>query len=98
LSSCDSRSNAFDHLQRLPKAKQTIVIDEVDQHLQHQPMLASRKRRVLRPNPLAPWELRLGEVRVFYEVLETPSPMVMIKAIGLKENNDLYVGGERIEL
>ena len=89
---------AFDHLRSLSKAKQTMVLDSVDEQLQHQPNLETRKRKVLRPNPLAPWELRLGEVRVFYEVIETPTPVVMIKAVGVKENNDLFVGGERIDL
>lgn len=89
---------AFDHLQGLPKAQRMMVLDEIDTHLQHQPMLASRKRKVLRPNPLAPWELRLGDVRVFYEVLQSPMPVVMIKAIGVKRNNDLHVGGERVQL
>ena len=89
---------AFDHLQLLAKAKRTMVLDSVDEQLQHQPTLATRKRKVLRPNPIAPWELRLGEVRVFYEVVESPAPVVTIKAIGVKENNDLFVGGERIDL
>lgn len=89
---------AFDHLRLFPKAKQTMVQDSVDEQLQHQPMLETRKRKVLRPNALAPYELRLGDVRVFYDVVETPNPMVTIKAIGVKENNDLFVGGERIDL
>ena len=66
------------------------------QHLENQPMLASRKRKVLRPNPIAPWELKLGDIRVFYEVMQTPAPLVTIKAIGVKENNELFIGGERV--
>lgn len=56
----------------------------------------SRKRKRLRPNPLAPWELRLGKYRVFYEVVSTSK--VRILAIGYKEHNDLFIRGEGVEL
>jgi mRNA-degrading endonuclease RelE of RelBE toxin-antitoxin system len=61
-------------------------------------MLPTRKRKVLRPNPIAPWELRLGDIRVFYEIEEEPALVVVIKAIGIKRHNDLWIGQEQIEL
>ena len=88
----------MDHLRALPKASQVLVVDQVDEQLVHQPMLPTRKRKVLRPNPIAPWELRLGDIRVFYEVQEEPALMVVIKAIGTKRHNDLWIGQEQIEL
>ena len=88
----------MDHLRALPKASQVLVVDQVDEQLVHQPMLPTRKRKVLRPNPIAPWELRLGDIRVFYEVQEEPALMVVIKAIGIKHHNDLWIGQEQIEL
>jgi hypothetical protein len=63
-----------------------------------QPTLATRKRKVLRPNPIAPWELRLGDIRVFYEVQEEPKPLVIVKAVAIKRHNELWIGDERIEL
>ena len=63
---------AVDHLGALPKTKQVLVVEQVDAQLAYQPTLPTRKRKLLRPNPLAPWELRLGEVRVFYSVEEQP--------------------------
>ena len=88
---------AVDHLQALPKATQTLVIDQVDEHLAHQPKLPARKRKLLRPNPIAPWELRLGNIRVFYDVQEKPEPAVRIAAVGIKQHNELWVGKEKID-
>ena len=70
----------------------------MDEQLASQPTLPTRKRKVLRPNPIAPWELRLGDVRVFYSVDEVPDPCVWVKAIGIKRHNELRIGGERILL
>ena len=73
-------------------------MDEVDEQLVHQPTLPTRKRKLLRPNPIAPWELRVGDIRVFYEVQEEPVPQVIVKAVGIKRHNDLWIGEEKIEL
>jgi len=89
---------AVDHLRLLPKSNQVLVLDQVDEQLAHQPMLPTRKRKLLRPNPIAPWELRLGDIRVFYEVQEEPVPRVIVKAVAIKRHNELWIGGERIEL
>ena len=56
----------------------------------------SKRCKRLRPNPLAPWELRLGKYRVFYEVVEGGRARIL--AIGYKEHNDLFIRGERVEL
>ena len=89
---------AVDQLESLSKASQVLVADEVDQQLVHQPTLPTRRRKVLRPNPIAPWELRVGDIRVFYEVRTEPAPVVVIKAVGMKRHNELWIGEERIEL
>jgi hypothetical protein len=51
-----------------------------------------------RRDPIAPWELRLGDVRVFYAVEEKPEPRVTVAAVGVKHHNELRIGKERIEL
>ena len=89
---------AVEHLRALPKTSQVLVVDQVDEQLVHQPTLPTRKRKVLRPNPIAPWELRLGANRVFYEVQEEPDPVVIIKAVGVKRHDELWIGEEKIEL
>jgi hypothetical protein len=52
----------------------------------------------MRPNPLAPWELRIGNLRVYYDVEEDPEPVVYIRAIGVKERNWVRLGKEVIYL
>lgn len=64
----------------------------------NQPTTETRNRKPMRPNPVAPWELRIGNLRVYYEVQDEPAPKVMILAIGIKERNEVLIGGERIEL
>jgi mRNA-degrading endonuclease RelE of RelBE toxin-antitoxin system len=89
---------AVDHLSVLPKAEQVLVVNEVDLQLMHQPTLPTQKRKLLRPNGIAPWQLRLGDIRVFYDVQEEPDPVVNVKAIGKKVHNELWIGGDRIQL
>jgi mRNA-degrading endonuclease RelE of RelBE toxin-antitoxin system len=52
---------------------------------------------LLRENPLADWELRVGEYRVFYDIDDDPG-IVMILAIGVKSHNALRIEGEEIQL
>jgi mRNA-degrading endonuclease RelE of RelBE toxin-antitoxin system len=89
---------ALDHLAALSRAEQVRVVNDVELQLTHQPMLPTRKRTLLRPNLIAPWELRLGDIRVFYSIQEQPAFEVYVKAIGKKVRNQLWIGGDRIEL
>ena len=52
----------------------------------------------MRPNPIAPWELRLGNLRVYYDVESEPESVVYIRAVGLKERNKVRIGKEVFEL
>jgi mRNA-degrading endonuclease RelE of RelBE toxin-antitoxin system len=92
---------AVDHLAVLAKSDQVVVLDQVDRLLKDDPTAVSRKRKFLRPNAIAAWELRLGDLRVFYDVsveLPTQQATVVIKAIGKKVHNELWIGTERIVL
>jgi hypothetical protein len=58
---------------------------------------------LLRPNPIATWELRVGALRVFYDVAATEGatgalPLVRILAVGKKERDVLRIGGKVVEL
>jgi mRNA-degrading endonuclease RelE of RelBE toxin-antitoxin system len=53
---------------------------------------------VLKTNPVAPWELRIGHLRVYFDVQEEPERVVKIRAVGLKDRNRVLIGGEEIEL
>jgi len=51
----------------------------------------------MRPNPLAPWELRIRNLRVYFSVEEEPERVAKIRAIGVKkQGNRLFIGGEEI--
>ncbi|HSF40907.1 MAG TPA: hypothetical protein VLT87_14015, partial [Thermoanaerobaculia bacterium] len=56
------------HLKGLTAGQRTTVLDAVDEQLAHQPTVETRNRKPMRPNPLALWELRIGEIRVYYDV------------------------------
>ncbi len=86
------------HLRALTTPQQVTVLNTVDEQLTHQPLIKTRNRKPMRPNPLAPWELRIGNLRVYYEVEEQPVPTVYIRAIGIKEHNIVRIGGEIVNL
>jgi hypothetical protein len=73
-------------------------LDTVDEQLTHQPIVETRNRKPMRPNPLAPRELRIGALRVYYDVEDIPEPKVYIRAVGIKERNRVRIAGEIIEL
>jgi len=58
----------------------------------------TRNRKPMRPNPLAPWELRIGDLRIYYDVNEKPEPAVAVLAVGVKERNRVRIGKAVIEL
>jgi len=78
--------------------QQRTVLDTVDRQLLHQPIMETRNRKPMRPNPVAPWELRIGDLRVYYETKDEPEPTVTILAIGIKERDQVRIGGERFKL
>lgn len=88
----------LEHLRFLTKNQQVTVLDMVDKQLSYQPTIKTRNRKPMRANSLAPWELRIGNLRVYYDVEEEPVPTVLIRAIGIKEGNTVRIGGEVVEL
>jgi hypothetical protein len=52
----------------------------------------------MRPNPVAPWELRIGGLRVYYGISDEPRATVTILAVGVKERDRVRIGGEGIKL
>ncbi len=77
-------------------------MDAVDDHLRNQPDVPTRHRKRMRPNAVVPWELRVGDYRVFDDVEpgaeEAEKREVVILAIGLKATNRVWIGGEEYEL
>ena len=87
-----------DHLRALTARQRTTVFDNVDRQLAHQPNVETRNRKPMRPNPIAPWELRIGILRVYYDIEEQPEPRVTVVAVGKKLRNRVIIGGEEMEI
>lgn len=94
----DYSPTAEEHLRALTARQRTTVFDTVDEQLTHEPTVETRNRKPMRPNPIAPWELRIGELRVYYDVVEEPERVVTVLAVGIKDRDRVRIGGEEIEL
>ena len=70
----------------------------MDRQLVHQPAVETRNRKPMRPNPLAPWELRVGNLRVYYDMAGHPESIVSIRAVGIKLRNWVRIGEETFDL
>ena len=60
--------------------------------------METRNGKPLRPNPVAPWELRVGSMRVFYEVASDTPKVVRVLAVGKKGRSVLRIGRREIKL
>jgi mRNA-degrading endonuclease RelE of RelBE toxin-antitoxin system len=74
---------------------QRIIAAGIIEHLRIDAHVPSARRKLLRPNPLAPWELRLRAFRVFYTL---EGGTVKVLAAGHKEHNVLYIRGDEVKL
>ena len=90
--------DAENHLRSLTARQRSIVLDAVDEQLMHEPTAETKNRKPMRPNPVAPWELRIDPLRVYYDVEVEPEQIVKIRAVGIKERNRVRIGGEVIGL
>lgn len=90
--------DAEEHLRALTTRQQTVVLDSVDEQLVYQPDVETRNRKPMRPNPVAPWELRIGDLRVYYDIARDPENSVLIRAVGIKKGNSVWIGGEEVQL
>lgn len=87
-----------EHMKSLSTRERTIIIESIEEQLSYEPLTETRNRKLLRPNPIAPWELRIGFLRVFYEVVSEEPDVVRILAVGKKEGNILFIAGQEVEL
>jgi hypothetical protein len=89
------------HLRAIQSKYHAMIQTEIEEQLLFEPDVETRNRKPLkRPVSFgADWELRLGpdnRFRVFYQV-KTEDYQVRILAIGVKERNRLFIGGEEFE-
>src|SRR5437773_9971288 len=78
-------------LQSLPVREQRILEAAIRSRLEHQPTTPTKAIKRLRPNPLAEFELRAGDLRALYNV---EGEEVVILIVGRKVGNILIVEGE----
>jgi len=86
------------HLRALTASQRRIVLDTVDEQLAHQPDVETRNRKPMRPNPVAPWELRVGNLRVYYDIVYEPDQRVFVRAVGIKRRNSVWFGQQEVSL
>jgi len=89
---------ADEHLAKLTAHDRATIIDQLERSLIHEPTVETRNRKPMRPNPIAPWELRIGRLRVYYEASDGSPPLVMVRAIGMKVRNRVRIGDQWWEL
>jgi hypothetical protein len=88
----------------LTAAERSRLLNAIRDQLSRQPLVETRNRKPLRPNPIAPWELRVGPLRAFYEVraseegIEPRVDLVYVLAVGKKERNVLRIAEEVVEI
>jgi mRNA-degrading endonuclease RelE of RelBE toxin-antitoxin system len=71
------------------------VVDAMERQLLHEPERETRNRKRMKPDRpgfVAPWELRVGDLRVYYDV-EAASSIVWIVAVGAKARERVRVRG-----
>jgi mRNA-degrading endonuclease RelE of RelBE toxin-antitoxin system len=84
-------AEAESQMKALPAREQRVLEAAILARLQDQPTTPTRAIKRLRPNPLAEFELRVGDLRVLYNVEESE---VILLIVGRKAGNKLIVGGE----
>ncbi len=89
--------SALEDIDWFRKREQTTIFDMTEKQLAYQPNVETRNRKMLRPNQVAEWELRIEKYRVFYDV-DSGTSAVEIKMVGYKEGNKLFVRGKEYEL
>lgn len=78
-------------LRCLPARDQRVLAAAIQSRLEHQPTTPTNAIKRLRPNPLAEYELRAGDLRALYNV---EGDEVVILIVGRKDGDRLIVEGE----
>jgi hypothetical protein len=86
-----------EHGRSVTARQRSIIFDSVDEQLPHEPTIEPQNRKEMRPNPLASWELRIGDLRVCYDVTEDPQTVAVV-ATGIKRGNRVFIGGREVRL
>lgn len=91
---------ADQHFGAFEAGARATLLEAIERELKYQPTVETRNRKRMDPDKrmyIAPWELRVGDLRVYYAVREEPEPRVVIAAIGVKVRDRIKIGREYIE-
>ena len=89
--------SAIDDIAYFKKYERVLIVTAIEEQLTYEPVREVRNRKPMEPNALARWEVRVGKYRIFYDV-EVIDVVVLIKAVGWKEHNTLYIRGREYQL
>ena len=90
------------HLRAIERQHYALIRETIQERLLLEPDAETRNRKPLR-QPAgfeADWELRFGpdnRFRVFYEI-DRENRKVYILAVGIKQRDRLFIGGEEVQL
>jgi mRNA-degrading endonuclease RelE of RelBE toxin-antitoxin system len=87
------------HLEVLTSGQKARVFDAIERQLAHEPALKTKNRKPMDPDRrtfVAPWELRIGELRVYYAVKSVPKRVIVV-AIGVKVRERVLIAGKEVE-
>ncbi len=95
--------SAQDDIEYYEARDQRIIVAAIIANLKVDAEIPTKRRKQLRPNPIAPWELRVDRFRVFYSIegateSESKGKGVKVVAVGHKEHNELFIRGEKVQL
>jgi hypothetical protein len=91
-----------DHLKIIERKYHALIRNTIENQLRFEPDVETRNRKPVEPPTTveADWELRFGpnnRFRAFYTI-NMGQREVSIVAMGLKQGNKLFIGGEEVEL
>jgi mRNA-degrading endonuclease RelE of RelBE toxin-antitoxin system len=92
--SIDFTPEAREHLDNLSAAQRSDLLAEVREQLVHQPDVETRNRKPLRTGSISAWELRVGKLRVYYDIVTADHLFVLIRGIGIKERSNVRFPGK----
>lgn len=98
----DYAPEVYGHLNSIERKYHRLVAETIKEQLSHTPEAKTKNRKPLEePTSFgATWELRFGpnnSFRVFYDV-DHEEKAVAVLAIGVKEGNRLFIGGQEFTL
>ena len=90
------------HLKSIDAKYDSLIREKIEEQLRFEPGVETKNREPLRPPApwAAQWEIRFGpdnRFRALYDIDEE-ARMVQIMAIGEKQRDRLFIGGEEVQL